>query len=59
MKEEMISKSSIADRIEDLKKERENYLAQANSQIAAINGAISVLENLLNPEPEEDLPKEK
>jgi len=58
MKEEIISRESIVNKIEGLKNDRDNFLAQANNQIAALNGAISVLENILNPEKnDEDLPK--
>ena len=58
MKEETISRQSIADKIKELEKERETYVTQANAQISAFNGAISVLENILNPvKNDEDLPK--
>jgi hypothetical protein len=59
MKEEIISKESIVTKIEGLKKDRDNFLTQANSQIAAFNGAISVLEDILNPEKNIENPLEK
>lgn len=45
----------VEKRIRELKAARDQYLAQANQQIAALNGAIQALEALLAPEepPEE------
>ncbi len=40
----------IEARIEQLKQERDQYVAQANQQLAAYNGAIGELETLLKPE---------
>lgn len=42
----------IEARIEQLTREREQYVAQANQQIGAYNGAIGELEALLNQKPE-------
>lgn len=45
----------IQRRIAELKEQREDFVRQANQQIAALNGAISALEELLKPE---EKPKE-
>ena len=42
----------IRARIEALKAQRDQFVAEANQQIAAANGAIGELEALLQPEPE-------
>jgi len=39
----------VINRLEDLKKEREDFLEQANSQISFYNVAITELEKLINP----------
>lgn len=47
-----MTEERIRARLAELKAEREKYLQQANVQLAALNGAIEVLEKLLEPEPE-------
>jgi hypothetical protein len=47
-----VTEERIRARVAELKAEREQYLQQANLQIAALDGAIQVLEGLLEPEPE-------
>jgi len=43
----------IGERIEQLKKQRDQFVLQANQQVAACNGAISELEQLLKPPAEQ------
>lgn len=43
----------IRARIAEIEAEREQFVAQANQQIAAFNGAIQALRSLLEAEPEE------
>lgn len=45
----VISKESLAAKIREVEKERDIYLAQANQQVAAFNGAIQVLQSLVDP----------
>lgn len=40
----------ITARIEEYKRQRDGLVEQANRQIAALNGAIEALEELLRPE---------
>lgn len=47
---ETIERKRIEERIETMEKQREAFLAQANQQIAALNGAIEALKALLEPE---------
>ena len=42
----------IKARIEELTKQRDRFVQEANQQVAAANGAIGELEALLQPEPE-------
>jgi len=53
-------KDKIEQRIELLKQERDNFIKNANTQIAAYNGAIAELERLLTDDdsPVNDAPKE-
>lgn len=44
-------------RIEELKRMREELVAQANQQIAAMNTAIAELEAILAPPPAEEPPQ--
>lgn len=44
-------------RIEELKAMRDKLVADANTQIAAMNAAISELEAILNPPPVEEPPQ--
>ena len=39
----------IKTRIEELKAQRDKFLAEANQQLAALNGAIAELERLIAP----------
>ena len=41
----------IRARIAEIEAEREQFVAQANQQIAAFNGAIQALRGLLEPDP--------
>lgn len=47
-----VTEERIRARVAELKAEREQFLQRANQQIAALDGAIQVLEGLLEPEPE-------
>ena len=47
-----MTEERIKARIEALKQQRDRFIAEANQQIAAANGAIGELEALLEPEPE-------
>jgi len=49
--EEAIEKTLIEKRIRELKTELQNFVDQANRNIAAYNASISELEALLNPPP--------
>lgn len=42
-------KDTIERRIAELKEQRDQFVQQANQQVAALNGAIQELERLLNP----------
>ena len=44
----------IRKEIANLTAQRDQYIVQANLQVAAFNGAIQALEGLLEPEPEPD-----
>ena len=50
--------AKIKQRIDELKQERDTLIKNANAQIAAYNGAIAELENLLDA-PAEDSPEEE
>lgn len=43
----MITEETIKARIEQLKQERDKFVAEANQTVAAYNGAISELDRLL------------
>ena len=45
----VISEKSILEKIEELKGQRDAYIAEANQNVAALNGAIQALEGLLAP----------
>ena len=49
-----ITEEALLERIKELVEERDNYVQQANSQVAAYNGAIQALRDLLNPPKEEE-----
>lgn len=51
---DVIDRQSIIDKVEELKKQREEFVAQANAQVSAMNGAIQVLEQLLAKKDDED-----
>lgn len=46
----MINEESIQARIDLLKEQRQQFVTQANTQVAAFDGAIAELELLLKPE---------
>ena len=45
-----MTEERIKARIAQLKAEREQFVVQANNQVAGMNGAIAALEELLVPE---------
>jgi len=45
----MMTEEAIQARIEELKAQRDKFLAEANQQLAAFNGAIAELERLVAP----------
>lgn len=45
-----MTEDRIRKRIEEYKAQRDQFVQQANQQIAALNGAIQALEALLQPE---------
>ena len=47
--EEIITKPVVQSRIAALKKELGEFVEYANKQIAALNGAIQALEELIDP----------
>ncbi len=47
-----MTEERIRARLAELKAQREQYLQQANLQIAALDGAIQALQGLLEPDPE-------
>lgn len=47
----MVTEEAIQQQITKISKERDAFLAQANQQIAAFNGALQALQQLLEPEP--------
>jgi hypothetical protein len=49
-----VTEERIRARLAELQAQREQYLQQANLQIAALDGAIQALQGLLEPEPEPD-----
>lgn len=51
---EEITRQSLEDKLALLLQERDNFVTNANSQVAAYNGAIQVLEDVLG----KGLPKE-
>jgi len=51
--EEAIERTLIEKRIRELRTELQNFIDQANRNIAAYNASISELEALLNPPPPE------
>jgi hypothetical protein len=53
-----VDEGRIEKRIAELKAQREDFVKQANQQIAALNGAISALEDLLKPEETEGATEE-
>lgn len=44
--------AKVRAKLEKLKQERDAFVVQANMQVAALNGAIQALEQLLAPEAE-------
>ena len=48
----MISEEAIRNKIDALRKELDQFIAQANQQIAAYRAAIQVLEELVSPKDE-------
>ena len=48
----MISEEAIRARIDALRKELDQFITQANQQIAAYRAAIQVLEELVSPKDE-------
>ena len=48
----MISEEAIRTRIDALRKELDQFITQANQQIAAYRAAIQVLEELVSPKDE-------
>ena len=48
-----ITEEAIIKRIQDLTAQRDNYINEANNQVAAFNGAIKALNELLTPSVEE------
>lgn len=57
MDEEGVKK--IQNRIEQLKKERDAFLQNANQQLTAFGAVIEELERLIKPEPEPEPEPEK
>jgi hypothetical protein len=47
--EKVVQEQTIKSRIDELIKEREKYIVNANFQVAAYNGAIGELQRLINP----------
>ena len=46
----MITEERLRSRLEKLQRERDQFVQQANQQLAALNGAIQALEEMLEPE---------
>uniref|UniRef100_A0A6M3J1H5 Uncharacterized protein n=1 Tax=viral metagenome TaxID=1070528 RepID=A0A6M3J1H5_9ZZZZ len=50
----MVTEEQIRKQLEELRSDRTKFVEDANRQLASINGAITVLEQLLKPvEPQE------
>jgi hypothetical protein len=47
-----VTEERIKARITEYQKQRDQFVADANRQVAALEGAIQALEALLEPEPE-------
>jgi hypothetical protein len=47
-----ITAESLQDRIDEMIRQRDEFIQKANDRIAWFNGAISVLDELLNGKPE-------
>jgi hypothetical protein len=50
----VISEEAIRNKIDALRKELDQFIAQANQQIAAYRAAIQVLEELVSPKGESE-----
>jgi ElaB/YqjD/DUF883 family membrane-anchored ribosome-binding protein len=48
-----VTEKTVQQKIEELIEQRDRYVQEANQQIAALNGAIQVLEGLLMEEVEQ------